>query len=89
MLEAASSAKPIIATNVAGCTNIVQDNVNGMLCNVKDSRDLANKLEAMSELPKKRLMEMGIESRKIVEQRFDEKIVIESYLNTISSFQNS
>lgn len=89
LLEAASSAKPIVATNVAGCTNIVQDNVNGMLCNVKDSQDLANKLEAMSELPKKRLIEMGIESRKIVEQRFDEKIVIDSYLNTISSFQKS
>lgn len=89
LLEAASSAKPIVATNVAGCTNIVRDNVNGMLCNVKDSQDLANKLEAMSELPKKRLIEMGLESRKIVEQRFDEKIVIDSYLNTISSLQKS
>ena len=89
LLEAASSAKPIVATNVAGCTNIVQDNVNGLLCNVKDSKDLADKLETMSALPKERLIEMGIESRKIVEQKFDEKIVIDSYLNTISSFQNS
>lgn len=89
LLEAASSAKPIVATNVAGCTNIVQDNVNGLLCNVKDSKDLANKLEAMSNLPKTRLEEMGKESRKIVEDRFDEQIVIESYLNTISSLKNS
>ncbi len=89
LLEAASSAKPIIATNVAGCTNIVTDDVNGMLCNVKDSKDLADKLEAMSNLPKERLAEMGKESRKIVESKFDEKIVIDSYLNTISSFQNS
>ncbi len=89
LLEAASSAKPIIATNVAGCTNIVTDDVNGMLCKVKDHKDLADKLEAMSNLPKERLAQMGKESRKIVEKRFDEKIVIDSYLNTISSFQNS
>lgn len=89
LLEAASSAKPIVTTNVAGCTNIVQDNVNGMLCNVKDAKDLANKLEAMSNLPKKKLKKMGQESRKIVEDRFDEQIVIKSYLNTISSLENS
>lgn len=89
LLEAASSAKPIVATNVAGCTNIVQDNVNGMLCNVKDVEDLAKKLEAMSNMPKSRLEKMGRESRKIVEERFDEKLVIESYLNTIYSLENS
>jgi glycosyltransferase involved in cell wall biosynthesis len=89
LLEAASSAKPIVATNVAGCTNIVNDNVNGMLCEVKDPSDLANKLEAMSNLSKSRLEKMGQESRKIVEDRFDEQIVIESYLNTISSLKNS
>jgi len=89
LLEAASSAKPIIATNVAGCTNIVEDNVNGMLCNVKDVEDLANKLEAMVNLPKSRLEKMGQESRKIVENRFDEQIVINSYLDTIASLENS
>ncbi len=89
LLEAASSAKPIVATNVAGCTNIVAHNVNGLLCNVKDANDLANKLETMANLPKQRLQEMGKESRKIVEERFDEQIVINSYMNTISSLQNS
>lgn len=89
LLEAASSAKPIITTNVAGCTNVVEDNVNGLLCNVKDANDLAAKLEEMVKLPQKRVNEMGSASRKLVEERFDEKIVIDSYLNTISSLQNS
>lgn len=89
LLEAASSAKPIIATNVAGCTNIVEDNVNGMLCKLKDVKDLANKLESMSRLPKDQLEQMGNNGRKIVEDRFDEQLVIESYLNTIASFKNS
>lgn len=89
LLEAASSAKPIIATNVAGCTNVVENNVNGFLCNVKDASDLATKLEDMIKLPKERINEMGSASRKLVEDRFDEKIVIDSYRNTISSIQNS
>lgn len=87
LLEAASSAKPIIATNVAGCTNVVENNVNGMLCNVKDPIDLANKLEAMLGLPEEKVEKMGKASRSLVEERFDEKIVIDSYLNTISSLQ--
>ena len=89
LLEAASLAKPIIATDVAGCTNIVTNNVNGLLCKVKDAKDLSEKLEAMVNFPKDQLEKMGKESRKIVEERFDEKIVIESYLNTISSFEKS
>lgn len=87
LLEAASSAKPIIATNVAGCTNVVEDKVNGLLCNVKDAKDLADKLEEMANLPSERIKEMGSASRKLVEERFDERIVIDSYLNTISSLQ--
>lgn len=87
LLEAASSAKPIVATNVAGCTNVVEDQVNGFLCNVKDADDLAAKLEEMINLPKERLLQMGSASRKLMEERFDEKIVIDSYLNTISSIQ--
>lgn len=89
LLEAASSAKPIIATNVAGCTNVVENNVNGFLCNVKDAGDLADKLEEMVKQPKERINEMGLASRQLVEDRFDEQIVINSYRNTIASIQNS
>lgn len=87
LLEAASSAKPIVATNVAGCTNVVENNVNGLLCKVKDAKDLADKLEEMANMPQEKVKEMGSASRKLVEERFDEKIVIDSYLNTISSLQ--
>ena len=47
LIEAASMGKPLVASNVAGCTNIVKDNQNGFLCNVKDSNDLAEKMEHM------------------------------------------
>ena len=89
LLEAASSGKPIVATDVAGCTNIVTHNVNGLLCKVMDAKDLSEKMETMANLPNAQLEMMGKEGRKIVEARFDEKIVVESYLNTIASLKNS
>ncbi len=83
LLEAASFAKPIITTRVAGCTNIVIDNQNGFLCKVKNSVDLAEKMNKMAGLDEKERVEMGINSRNRIEQVFDEKIVISKYLNAI------
>ena len=47
LLEAASMEKPVITTNTTGCKEIVADNVTGLLCNVKDELDLADKMEKM------------------------------------------
>jgi glycosyltransferase involved in cell wall biosynthesis len=46
LLEAASSSKPIVATNVPGCNQVVEDKFNGLLCNMKDSADLAAKMRS-------------------------------------------
>ena len=85
LLEAASSAKPIVATDVAGCNNIVEHNVNGLLCELKNPVDLAEKMGKMFALDKNELSRMGNEGRNIVESRFGEKIVIDKYLSSIST----
>ncbi|HHL51817.1 MAG TPA: glycosyltransferase family 1 protein [Flammeovirgaceae bacterium] len=84
LLEAASSGKPIVATNVAGCNNVVKHNENGYLCEVKNARDLAEKMEAMLKLPPRQREKMGKVSRQIVESRFDESLVIDKYLSSIA-----
>ena len=83
LLEAASSAKPIVTTDVAGCNNIVQHNVNGFLCESKNAKDLAEKMGDMLTLDKNLLDKMGKEGRKIIECGFGEKIVIDKYLTSI------
>lgn len=83
LLEAAALARPIIATNVPGCREVVDHGVNGYLCNVCDSLDLASKMEAMMNLSPSRRYEMGLKGRAKVEIQFDEKIVINKYLSTI------
>lgn len=87
LLEAASSSKPIIATNVPGCNNVVENKVNGLLCELKDSNDLADKMREMSVLSDETLAQMGIEGRKKMEAEFDENRVIEKYLSTLSAYR--
>ncbi len=84
LLEAGAMAKPLVATDVAGCREVVDYGYNGFLCRVKDGKDLAKKMEKILRLNKKELIEMGLNSRKKIEQEFDEKIVIQKYLKAIS-----
>lgn len=89
LLEAASSSKPIIATDVPGCKNVVTHSFNGLLCKLKDSEDLANKMLTMMQMPSKTIEEFGRNGRKKVEDEFSENIVIDKYLESINELNQS
>lgn len=79
LLEAASLSKPIITTNVPGCKEVVEHNFNGLLCNVKDTKDLANKMIQFIHLTKEQRRNMGINGRLKMLKEFDKKIVVSKY----------
>jgi glycosyltransferase involved in cell wall biosynthesis len=83
LLEAASMARPLIATDVTGCRDIVEDGVNGLLCKVKSGRDLAEKMKKMMSLSLAEREEMGKKGREKMIREFDKKIVIQKYLQAI------
>lgn len=83
LLEAASSAKPIIATDVPGCNHVVKHGYNGLLCKLKDSNDLAEKMIEMAHFDDSILKKFGENGRMKVEAEFSEKIVINKYLEAI------
>lgn len=85
LLEAAAMAKPVIGTDVPGCRDAVDDGMNGYLCEVKNSNDLADKIEKMINLSDAERIAMGLAGRKKMENEFDEKIVLEVYLNELES----
>jgi glycosyltransferase involved in cell wall biosynthesis len=85
LTEASSMSLPIITTNVSGCKDVVVDGVNGFLCKVRDSIDLAIQMEKMINLPEKAQISMGENGRKKAIEVFDEQIVIKHYKNAISS----
>ncbi|GAB3193956.1 glycosyltransferase involved in cell wall biosynthesis [Pontibacter aydingkolensis] len=83
LLEAAAMAKPLIATNVPGCREVVQQSINGYLCKLRSSPDLSEKMLQMLSLSDAELEQMGNESRHIAITRFDDRIVIQKYLHAI------
>ncbi|HRJ29882.1 MAG TPA: glycosyltransferase family 4 protein [Cyclobacteriaceae bacterium] len=89
LLEAASSSKPIIATNVPGCTQVVEHEVNGLLCKLKDADDLAEKMRTLSSLSDDQLMTYGANGRKKMEAEFDESLVINKYLQALNELESS
>lgn len=89
LLEAAAMARPIIATDVAGCREVVEHGRNGLLCKVRNPADLARKMIEMAGLSPQRRAEMGILGRHKVSSQFDERIVIGKYLNAIMQIESA
>jgi glycosyltransferase involved in cell wall biosynthesis len=84
LLEAAAIGRPIITTNAVGCKEVVDDGVNGYLCQPRDAVDLANKIEKMLLLSADQRTEMGLRGREKVEREFDERVVIGKYLRVLA-----
>ena len=83
LLESASSAKPIITTDNVGCRDVVDHGINGYLCEPRSAEDLAEKIEMFMQLTPSERQEMGNKSRIKVKREFDEKIVINKYLEAL------
>ena len=62
--------RPLIATDVPGCREVVQHAVNGYLCAAKDHTHLSSQMIAMIKLSAEERKAMGIEGRRIVEEQF-------------------
>jgi glycosyltransferase involved in cell wall biosynthesis len=88
LLEAAATGKPLISCDVPGCRDVVLDGINGFLCEPKDATSLTSAIRRMIELPEIKRRRMGEASRREAEQRFDERIVTERYIEEIGRLLN-
>lgn len=84
LLEALAMEKPIITTDWKGCRETVRHGVNGYLCRPHDENSLISCLESLITASPERLTEMGRASRALAEERFDEQLVIDAYLDALS-----
>lgn len=83
MLEAAATGRPIIASNIPGCKEIINQGETGFVFEVKNIADLTQKVQCFIDLSEQEKIQMGQKARKKVEQEFDRKMVINSYLEEI------
>jgi glycosyltransferase involved in cell wall biosynthesis len=89
LLEASSSSKPIIATDVPGCNHVVKNYHNGLLCKLKDSNDLAEKMRELAGLDDEVLKTFGINGRLKMEAEYNESIVINKYLHALNQVRKA
>src|ERR1700761_542862 len=83
LMEASAMGRPIVATDVPGCREVVADGVNGLLCEVKNADSLTEALERMLTLSSGEREAMALRGREKVTGEFDEKNVVERYKGTI------
>jgi glycosyltransferase involved in cell wall biosynthesis len=69
LIEAAAAGRAMVATDVPGCRDVVQDGVTGLLVPVRDSHALAVALRRLIESPDLRAA-MSRESRRLAESTF-------------------
>ncbi len=79
LLEGACMEKPLIATNVAGCVDIVEDAYNGYLCQAKSYASLVMAIEKFIHLSTEDKIIMGKNSRQVVIEKFSDEKVIQCY----------
>jgi len=82
ILEALSVGMPIITTNTPGCKETVLKGSNGLLIEPKNLDSLINAMRYFLENPSK-IEEMGVNSRKLAEDKFNVDIINKRILNIL------
>jgi glycosyltransferase involved in cell wall biosynthesis len=85
LLEAAAMARPLIATDVPGCREVVEDGINGILCQARDAESLAKAMKTLAKAPVAKRSAMGEAARRKVQDQFSETVVIAAYLDALDT----
>lgn len=74
LMEPAAMGKPLVTTNMRGCRNVVQHGVNGLLVPAQNPSALTEAVRQLLADPNMR-EDMGRASRRLAEDRFDERLM--------------
>jgi len=83
LMEAAAMAKPVIATDMPGCRDAVDDGVTGLICSPRSTESLTEAMRAMLRLGSNRRGDMGREAWAKLERQFDEELVGRAYVDAL------
>lgn len=78
LIEAAACGRAVVTTDVPGCRDAIEPNITGLLCKVRDANSLATAIEKLI-LDKELRNSMGKAGRKLAENEFDIKKVVEKH----------
>ncbi len=84
LLEAAACARPLVATDVTGCREVVRHNDNGLLVRARDAADLAGAIGRLVHDPDLRAA-MGRRARQIAEEEYSLDMVVQQTFDLYGS----
>jgi len=84
LLEALALGIPSVATNIRGNNEIIENGVSGLLYEARNSTHLIEKVDELVNNPDL-MMKISFESRKQVEERFDQIKMLESYVHIFAN----
>lgn len=82
-MEAAAAGRVVIASNISGCREIVEEGVTGFLVNPGDTKDLARGVEQFLNLRYNEKMQMGENGRRKMRKDFNRQTVVLKYREEI------
>lgn len=85
LLEAAAVGRPLLATDVPGCRDIVVEGENGWLCRPGDVDDLAARLTEVIGTDQPVIEAMGRQARELVCKNFADHVVARHYLEFLAA----
>ena len=77
--------KPIVATDVVGCREVVEHNYNGLLVPPKDATSLAMAIKSLLDNPQS-ARQMGEHGRIRAIKEFDTQHVVDQYLSLYQNY---
>ena len=85
LLEGAAMGKPLLASNISGCKDIIDNGKNGYLFLPKSIKSLEEIVIKFINISDEERKKMGKKSRKKIEKEFNRNIVIDEYMKVIES----
>ena len=83
LLEAASTGRALITSDIPGCREAVDEGVNGYLCEKMNAGSLEECIERFLSLGTEQRKEMGISGRKKMEAEFDKTKIVKETVEAI------
>lgn len=83
LLEAASTGRPVIATDVHGCIETFEPDVTGIAFQAKSTESLVRAIERFLALDHAEREKMGRKGREKMIREFDRSIVVDKYMGEI------
>jgi len=84
LLEAMSSAMPIVASRCEGSNVILNNGVTGLACDPYDAKDIAAKIQTLIDDPKK-ASEYGNNARAFIQQNYEIHTLLEKEVELLTS----